>query len=259
MNKIKENLEFIKKNKITGFMGHIVAGYPDMKSSLEAAAGICDGGTHFLEVQFPFSDPSADGPVIEGASYKAIDAGFTVAKGFELVKELTGRVKTGIIIMTYANIVYRYGVDNFIAKSLECGAGGLIVPDLPPECDEGIIKKCRDKGLSFITLVAPGDDESRIAEVSGYSDTFVYTVARRGTTGKKTDITDDTDLWLDKVKANSKVPIAVGFGIQSNDQVRRLKGRADIIVAGSCFVRTIDGCSGNYYDTLKRAAQDLWA
>ena len=243
--KIKDKLKEIRAANRIGLMGHIVASFPSYNDSIEAASGICEGGADLLEVQFPFSDPSADGPTIEGASYRALDAGFKTAQGFEIVRNLATSTKTAILIMTYGNIVYRYGVEKFVDKALECGAAGLIIPDFPPELDENLIEICRQKGLDNVLIAAPGADADRVKFLSQKTHSMLYTVVRRGITGKKTEIAGDVVEWLNLVKTNSAVPIAAGFGIQSKDQIDALKGKADVAVVGSYLVEQIDAAVRN--------------
>lgn len=237
--KIAEKLKNIKAEKRIGFMGHIVAYYPDYKSSLDAGVAICKAGADFLEVQFPFSDPTADGPTIESACYTAIENGFKVENGFKLVEEIVRNSDTAILIMTYANIVYKYGVSDFIQKAKEIGASGLIIPDLPPEEDEGLIEKAESNDIDTILIATPGDDEKRIKELSNKGSGFLYTVARRGITGKKTTIDNDAKEWFTLVRKNSLLPVAIGFGINSKEQIEELKDYCDIVVIGSHFVKII--------------------
>lgn len=239
MNRIKTNLERLKNNKEMGFMGHIIAGYPDYEYSKEAGLGIIAGGASFLEVQFPFSDPVADGPTIEGACYESINHGFKIEQGFQLCQELVIQSEAAIIIVTYANIVFRYGVDAFIKKAAEVGVSGVIIPDLPIENDEKIRHFCNVYGLCNILLAAPGGEPSRIKLIAEASEGFVYVVTRRGITGKKTEIDTGTKAWLKQVRENSSLPFAVGFGIRSSEQVSALKGLCDIVVVGSHFVQKI--------------------
>ncbi len=248
MNKIDEKIDTLKKSNKIGFMGHFIAGYPDIPASLKAAKGICRAGIEFLEVQFPFSDPTADGPAIEGACYKSLENGFTVEKGFEITRKLVATTDAAIIVMTYANIVFRYGVNLFISKVKDVGASGIIIADLPPECDEGIIELCAQNDLRIIQICAPGASAERIRQLSEKGSGFLYTVMRRGITGRKTDISEETTDWLKKVRSNSILPIAAAFGIQSKEQIELLKTKADIAVCGSYFVKKIEEATQNGLD-----------
>ena len=237
--KIKEKIDEIAKNKKIGLMGHIIAGFPNIETSYLAAIAVGGGGVDLLEVQFPFSDPTADGPTIEGACYEALSNGFKIADGFELVKRVTTTLTIPILIMTYSNIVFKYGVEKFVKKSKESGVSGLIVPDLPLENDEGLNKYCQNYGIDNIFVVAPGCSKDRIKKLSQNGSAFLYTVARRGITGKKTEIDSSVTEWLKLVKENSVLPIATGFGIQSKAQIDELITKSDIAVVGSYFVNAI--------------------
>ncbi|PAF45036.1 tryptophan synthase subunit alpha [Helicobacter sp. 11S02596-1] len=220
-------------------MGHIIAGYPNKASSIEAGLGICNGGADFLEIQFPFSDPSADGPIIQNACNVSLEDGFKIQDGFDIASTLAQNTQTQILLMTYANIVFVYGVENFVIKAKACGIKALIIPDLPFECDENLRKIAKKYGVDVIELITPGMDAKRIAKLSKTRSDFVYVVARSGTTGKKTEMEASLFEWIDFVKKHSNKKIALGFGIRSNDQIQALKNHVDIIVAGSYFVEKI--------------------
>ncbi len=260
MNTLLKNLEAGINNNNCMLMGHVVAGFPDAKTSIEAAKGICSGGASFLEVQFPFSDPNADGPVIENACYTSIENGFTVEDGFKIVRELSSSTTTAIIIMTYANIVFKYGVQLFVKKAKECGASALIVPDLPVDYDEGLMHYAIENGMGVILIATPGCDGKRIKDLSDASFGMLYTVARRGTTGNKTDLNAETDEWIQLVKNNSTKPIALGFGIQSKEQTDKLKGVVPIVIAGSYFVTIIAKLkkNENVQSELEKASKALF-
>lgn len=241
MRKLTDNLNKGLKNKEMLLMGHVVACYPDFETSLQAAKGICKGGASFLEVQFPFSDPCADGSVIESASYKALENGFKTELGFKMVKELTDTTDTAIIIMTYANILFNYGIEKFVKKAQAAGCEAMIVPDLPPENDEKLKEIANKHNIGVIFIATPGAAPERIKFISEKSDALLYTVARRGITGARTDIIDETYEWIKTVEANSSKPIALGFGIQSREQTNALQGKVPVVVAGSYFVNIITG------------------
>jgi tryptophan synthase alpha chain len=214
----------------------------------------------FLEIQFPFSDPFADGPIIEGACYTALENGFKIEKGFNLVGEITKASEIPVFIMTYGNIIFKYGIEKFIIKAKENGVSGFIIPDIPPEQDEGLNDLIRKHGLTNILLVTPSCDAKRIKYISGICSGFLYTVMRRGITGKKTDIDHEVNDYLELVKANSSMPIAVGFGIQSKDQIKYLENKADIAIAGSYLVKAISDAyknKENISEKLKLSLKNL--
>ncbi|WP_110581780.1 tryptophan synthase subunit alpha [Helicobacter cinaedi] len=237
----------MSKNKQTQLMGHIIAGYPTLELSMYAALGIAHAGANYLEVQFPFSDPNADGVVIEEACDKSLAQGFKVTQGFSLLQALSSRLAhtqsknktTRLIVMTYANLIFRYGVEEFIKEAKECGAWGMIVPDLPLESDEKLRILAQKYEINIISLIAPKTKASRIKKIAKASDEIVYIVSRSGTTGSKTHIDSTLLEWLKFIRRFCKKPLALGFGINSNEQVEMLKNNVEIIVAGSYFVRFI--------------------
>jgi len=236
---INDKIAEIKKSGRIGFMGHVIAGFPDYSSSLQAASGICEGGADFLEIQFPFSDPTADGPTIEGACYKSLENGFRIKDGFKLIEELRKKSNTVILIMTYANIIFKYGIKKFVEKAVISGASGLIIPDVPIERDEGLIEIAEKNQIDNILIATPGDSAQRIRELSKAGSGFLYTVARRGITGKKSEFNKDAKEWFELVKNNSALPIAVGFGIRTKEQIKVLKDYCDIAIMGSFLVNVI--------------------
>lgn len=232
-------------------MGHIIAGYPTLELSMYAALGIAQAGASYLEVQFPFSDPNADGVVIEEACDKSIAQGFKVAQGFSLLQALSSRLthtqskdkQTHLIVMTYANLIFRYGVEEFIKKTKECGAWGMIVPDLPLDSDEKLRILAKKYELKIISLIAPKTKPVRIKKIAKASNEIVYVVSRAGTTGARTHIDSALLEWLRFIRRFCKKPLALGFGINSSEQVEVLKDKVEIIVAGSYFVRLISELS----------------
>ncbi|PAF48046.1 tryptophan synthase subunit alpha [Helicobacter sp. 12S02634-8] len=242
-------------------MGHIIAGYPSKISSIEAGLGICDGGASFLEVQFPFSDPNADGPIIENACNIALQNGFIPTDGFEITATLAAKTDTKIIIVTYANIIFTYGVEKFIQKAKACGVYGLIVPDLPFESDEGLRAFAKSYGLYIIELITPHMQAERIKKLSSTPSDLLYVVARSGTTGSETQIQAPLFEWIDFVRHHTQKKLALGFGIRSHAQIQALKDKADILVIGSYFVETITATPPHtsLRQSLKNCVLELFA
>lgn len=225
--------------KELGLMGHIVCGFPSYQKSLECAEGIILGGAEFLEVQFPFSDSNADGISIQRACEWAIKNNFKIEDGFNLINSLSKKVK--IIAMTYANIIFGYGINSFLNKIKQAGAWGIIVPDLPLGEDEGLRNTARNVGIEVIELITPNMSLNRMKEIIAQSPCeLLYVVARMGITGKFTHINENTKLYLHQVRTNTNKRLAVGFGIKTHAQVQSLLGLADLIVAGSYFVQEIE-------------------
>ena len=231
--------------KQIALMGHIVAGFPNFDASLEAAFGIALGGAEYLEVQFPFSDPNADGIAIANACEVALKNGFNTDLGFEFLAQLQcklaqNNLKTKLLIMTYGNILFCYGVKKFFFFFLERGIYWLIVPDLSLHNDEKLFKKAKKMGLENIALIAPLTKPKRMKKLSKASGAFVYVVARNGITGDTTRIDESLLDYIELVKKHCKKPLALGFGIQSKEQIDALRGIVPIAIVGSAFVRHIN-------------------
>lgn len=254
MMTIEKKMKAISGGKIA-LMGHVVGGYPTAEKSLQAALGICEGGAAFLEVQFPFSDPAADGPVIDNANQIALQNGWKAENGFEMLKMLSAKTDTALLIMTYANVIFRYGVKKFCLRAKQSGVSGLIVPDLPLENLEGLSEEAKENNLNLIFVTAPGASADRIKELTGAGSGFLYVVARRGITGDQTTMGEEVKDWLSFVKANSSLPLACGFGISSGAQVKEISDFVEIAVAGSVFVRKITEVSSKGGDIRKALSE----
>ncbi|MFP4363234.1 MAG: tryptophan synthase subunit alpha [Spirochaetia bacterium] len=218
-------------------MAHVVAFYPDYQRSLQAALALAEAGADFLEVQFPFSDPSADGPAIQNACTKALEAGFTVQKGFDFVRDLSAEVSIPVFIMSYANIVFAPGVERFVEQAKQSGAQGLIIPDLPPGDDEGLYAACSEYGLSCIPVIVPYISEARINEVLAFKPEYIYLALRKGITGEHTVIGPQQEKRIQDLQSRAKV--MAGFGIRSGEQAAYLSKLGAVSIAGTVFVNSI--------------------
>ncbi len=221
-------------------MAHLVAYYPDRESSFHTALGLVDAGVDFLEIQFPFSDPTADGPAIQEACATALETGFTMAGGFQLVGELAQRTDRPIMLMSYAGPVFARGVARFVSEAAERGVAGLIVPDLPldPQYNEGLFEAARGAGIEAVPVVVAGAPEERVRLVLEWEARYVYVALRRGTTGDQTTLTPEAVAFLDRIRSAGVYTFA-GFGVSSREQVEQLGAHADSVVVGSAFVRTV--------------------
>jgi tryptophan synthase alpha chain len=227
----------------TPIMAHMIPYYPSLEASIEVAKGIVDGGGAYLEIQFPFSDPSADGPVIEQACTKALASGFTTSKGFSFVRQLADYIQAQgspckIFIMTYASICYARGINAFVADSVNAGAQGLIIPDLPPDSDEGLYGACKQAGLSAIPVVVPFMSVERLTLIHQLQCPYIYCALRAGITGQSTSIQPETLSFLHSLKQGG-ARILAGFGINTPDQVQALSGSVDAAIVGSALVRLV--------------------
>jgi len=219
-------------------MTHLVAGFPSMEESKAAGLAFADGGAAYLEVQFPFSDPTADGPAIQSACSDALAAGFSVAAGFSLVREVAAAVDIPIFIMSYGSLVYRRGVRRFAADARDSGAAGLIVPDLSADSDEGLYAAGREAGLHVVPVVTPATSDERLGLYRELRPMYVYTALRAGVTGKRTSISDRQRRFLERAHSVGERVVA-GFGIRQRSQVEELAPLVHAVVVGSALVRRI--------------------
>ncbi|MDE0023215.1 MAG: tryptophan synthase subunit alpha [Spirochaetaceae bacterium] len=220
-------------------MTHLVASFPSWEASLEVGKGLVDGGAAYLEVQFPFSDPTADGPHIQVACDEALAAGFTQARGFALVEELRKYSAVPVAVMSYANPIFQNGVARFVQRCRDAGADAVIAPDLPPDYDEGLYAAGRDAGVAVIPVVVPSTLPERLRTVVTGADTdLVYAALRKGITGSYTEIGADNLAFLRCIGELGGKPMA-GFGIRTGAQVAALTPHVEYVVVGTWFVELL--------------------
>ena len=222
------------------FMAHLVAAFPDWDTSLRVGEAMIDGGAGLLEVQFPFSDPTADGPWIQRACADALAAGFAVDDGFRLVDRLASRPDAPqVFVMVYANLAFRPGIEPFLARCRDAGARGVIVPDLPPDYDEGLYAAGHELGLEVVPVVPVTARAERLRTVVESSRTrSLYTALRKGVTGGYTHISEDSVRFLQEAKGLG-VSVMAGFGISDRAQVEALAPLVDTVIVGSAFIRAL--------------------
>src|SRR5271157_1471762 len=219
-------------------MAHMVAGYPDRAASLEVAAGLADGGCAYIELQFPFSDPTADGPDIQRACSAALAGGFTVDAGFECAAAICRSVKVPLFLMSYANLLFTRGIQRFLADARACGARGVIVPDLPPDYDEGLFTCAASRGLAAVPVRSPSMRDGRISRVGTLGTEYLYVTLRTGTTGSFTEIDSPGLSFLSRVAQidhGGKAKILGGFGVSTREQVEAVSPHVHAVVVGSAF------------------------
>ena len=235
-------------------MSHLVAGYPTDELSFTAARALVDGGADILELQLPFSDPSADGPAIQGACTEVLKRGYRTADGLSFITKLHKEFpKVKIYLMSYGSLVYTPGVENFCKRASAAGVNGMIIPDLPFDNDEGLTKACRANGMENIPVAAPSMSAERLSKLAHAGFSYIYAALRTGITGTDTKIDDNTLQFLNKVsEGGSKV--YGGFGISNEEQANALSDSVEAIVAGSVFVRLITE-NQNDKDALYKAVR----
>jgi len=239
----------------TDIVAHFIAGYPDAAGSLEVARGLAEGGAAYLEMQIPFSDPSADGPVIENACRLALEKGYTVDQGMDLLKQLTGELKIPVFLMSYGNILFARGMEDMVDQAVAAGCAGLIIPDLVYGRDEGLYDLGRKKGMGVVPVITPSVPEDRLNEIIALKQDWIYTALRSGITGTYTTL-DETNLTLlDRLK-NSESKVMAGFGIKTTEQVRTLAPYCDAVVVGSAFVSAVTEAH-EQGQSVRRAAKEM--
>ncbi len=227
--------EAFKAGKL--FIPFITCGDPDLETTAAAVRAMAEAGAGIIELGIPFSDPTAEGPVIQSANVRALSAGTTTDRIFSMVKEIRRDVTVPMVFMTYANVVFSYGMDRFMDRARECGMDGLILPDVPFEEKEEFAPAARARGLDLISLIAP-TSEGRIAAIAAAAEGFVYCVSSLGVTGVRSEITTDIGAMVQLVKAaNPGIPCAVGFGISTPEQAKKMASLSDGAIVGSAIVR----------------------
>ena len=234
MSRIKEAFENGK-----AFIAFVTCGDPDLETTGAVVREMAKNGADLIELGIPFSDPTAEGPVIQGANLRALNGGVTTDQIFEFVKELRRDVSVPMVFMTYANVVFSYGVERFISTCRKIGMDGLILPDLPYEEKEEFQPICRRFGLELISLIAP-TSENRIARIAGEAEGFVYLVSSLGVTGMRSEIKTDLASIVEAIRRNTEIPCAIGFGISTPEQAARMAGLADGVIVGSAIIRLIE-------------------
>jgi tryptophan synthase alpha chain len=217
-------------------MPYLMGGFPTVEESVRIGNAYIDGGADLIELGVPFSDPLADGPVIHAAGTEALRAGATVADVFDVCRALSPRVP--VVMMLYANLVLSRGVPEFVDDLVEAGASGLIVPDLPLEESGPLLEACDAGGIALVPLVAPTTPDERLERIGARARGFVYTVSVVGTTGERTALSDTFGAVIQRAKAHTAVPVALGFGIAAPEQaVQAMEAGADGVIVGSRLVR----------------------
>ena len=220
------------------FIPFITCGDPDLETTAAVVRAAAANGADLIELGIPFSDPTAEGPVIQGANLRALNGGVTTDKIFDLVRNLRRDVEVPMVFMTYANVVFSYGSERFISTCREIGVDGLILPDVPYEEKEEFLPICRRYGVDLISLIAP-TSEDRIAMIAREAEGFLYIVSSLGVTGVRSEIRTDLGAIVETVRQNTDIPCAIGFGISTPEQAAKMAGISDGAIVGSAIVRLI--------------------
>lgn len=218
------------------FIPFITCGDPSLETTEELVYAMEKAGADLIELGIPFSDPTAEGPVIQAANIRALSNGVTTDKIFEMVEKMRKKTSVPMVFMTYANVVFSYGTEKFCRRAAETGMDGLILPDVPFEEKEEFASVCRKYGLDLISLIAPTSHE-RIREIAKEAEGFVYCVSSLGVTGVRKEITTDIGEMVKMVKSQKNIPCAVGFGISTPEQAEKMASQADGVIVGSAIVK----------------------
>lgn len=241
------------------FIPFITCGDPDLETTKQILREMSANGADLIELGIPFSDPTAEGPVIQEANIRALSQGTTTDKIFDMVREIRSEIPQPMVFMTYANVVFSYGTDRFLKTCAEIGMDGIILPDIPYEEKEDFDGACKANGLDLISLIAP-TSTNRIGMIAREASGFIYVVSSLGVTGTRTTITTDIDSIVKVIRENTDIPCAIGFGISTPEQARTMADKADGAIIGSAIVKIVaqygkDAPShvGEYVRTIKEA------
>ena len=221
------------------FIPFITCGDPDLETTAAVVRAAAQNGADLIELGIPFSDPTAEGPVIQGANMRALNGGVTTDKIFAFVRELRRDVTVPMVFMTYANVVFSYGAERFISACREIGIDGLILPDLPFEEKEEFQPFCSQYDVALISLIAP-TSENRIAMIAREAEGFIYLVSSLGVTGTRSEITTDLASIVKVIRENTDIPCAIGFGISTPEQARKMAEISDGAIVGSAIIKLLE-------------------
>ena len=241
------------------FIAFITCGDPDLETTGKAVRAAVENGADLIELGIPFSDPTAEGPVIQEANLRALQAGTTTDKIFDFVKDLRKDVTVPMVFMTYANVIFSYGAEKFISTCEQIGIDGLILPDLPFEEKEEFLPLCRQYHVDLVSLIAP-TSENRVAMIAREAEGFIYLVSSLGVTGTRSEITTDLQPIIRTIRENAKVPVAIGFGISKPEQAKAMAAISDGAIVGSAIEKILSQYGkeapehiGEYVKSMKEA------
>lgn len=221
------------------FIAFITCGDPDLDTTAALVRAMAQNGADLIELGIPFSDPTAEGPVIQAANERALKHGVTTDQIFDMVRDLRRDVSVPLAFMTYANVVFSYGIERFLTTAAEVGMDGLILPDVPYEEKEEFAPACRAAGIDWISLIAP-TSQGRITKIASEAQGFVYCVSSLGVTGTRSRISTDIGAMVGLVReANPRIPCAVGFGVSTPEQAAAMANNADGVIVGSAIVKLV--------------------
>lgn len=244
MNRISKKFKLLQEQSKTAFIGYITAGDPNLDKTEQLVYAMEAGGADIVEIGIPFSDPLADGPVIQDAAIRALSGDINVSKIMDCVENIRKKSEVPLLYLVYINTILVYGKERFIKRCMEVGIDGLIIPDLPLEERDEILEALEGTNISLIPLVAPTSKDRMESIIKGCSG-FVYCVSNLGVTGQKSSFHKDILTYLEDVKKYSHLPIAVGFGISSREDIESFKNYVDGVIVGSAIVKVVEQTNGD--------------
>jgi tryptophan synthase alpha chain len=262
MSRLTHVFQRTQAERRAAFIAYLCAGDPDLETSLAACRALIDSGIDILELGVPFSDPLADGPTNQLAAQRALASGMTAADVFQLVRRIRETSEVPIVFYTYYNLVFTNGIEAYVRAAREAGVDGMLTLDLPPEEAGDLSAACRQHGLDQIYIVAPTTPDARIAKIAAAASGFIYYASREGVTGVRQQVAGNIPEAIARIKRATKLPVAVGFGISTREQVRQVAAVADGVVVGSALVNCIRDHLGSTEKITRRliaVATDLVA
>jgi tryptophan synthase alpha chain len=233
--------QILKKDNKLKLMMHVIAGYPDLDTNIKMIELMEECGVDLIEIQIPFSDPLADGPVIMKANQYALDKGIVLNDCYELVRKLKNNIDIPLLFMTYANVPFHIGIERFISKCASIGISGLIIPDLPfDEDNDNYINIAHKYNLHPVQVISPDIERNRLKKIVNLSTGFIYTTLKIGITGASKTIDRNSFRFLQELKKYTSLPVAAGFGISSPEHIKQLIGKVDIAIIGSHVLNVFD-------------------
>ena len=239
-DRIREKFEAIRREGRPGLLVYLTTGFPDLEATLELVPALAEAGADGIEFSIPFSDPLADGPVIQESSFRALERGITPDDCLDMAAQVRDKVpETPLILMTYYNPVYTYGLERFAQRAADCGIDGIIPVDLPAEESGPLYEQCNNRDVHIVPLLAPTSTDESIKTAVGISSGFIYCVSLTGITGARDQVAQSGFDILKRVRRHTDLPLAIGFGISRREHVETVCREADAAAVGSALIRTM--------------------
>ncbi|RMF93314.1 MAG: tryptophan synthase subunit alpha [Nitrospinota bacterium] len=259
MGRIETVFTRLRRTGKKALIPFLMAGDPDLEQTAALLLELEKRGADLIELGVPFSDPIADGPIIQRAAQRALGRGTSLTTVLDLVSQLRSKTGVPLILLTYYNPVFRYGEERFVQDALQAGVDGVIIPDLPPEEGRSLLQRTAETDLDLVCLLAPTSPPERIALIARVSQGFIYYVSRTGITGIRERLAEDLRTMLTRIRAVTDKPVAVGFGISNPAQAQVVASFADGVIVGSALIKVIEEHLGDFPATLQKLGTSVAA